>query len=172
MEAHDFTGDGVVFEEGGVKITAYEVNHGPLIKPACGYRIDYAGRSVTISGDTKFDENVIKYGTGVDLLIHEVCVMPAALANNAVVQRIMDHHTSAEDAGTVFARAKPKLAAFSHIVQLAGPGVPPMSLDELTARTRSNYQGPLVLGEDLMRFTVGNAVTVHKWDPQRKSYPD
>jgi hypothetical protein len=47
-----------------------------------------------------------------------------------------------------------------------------MSLDELTARTRSNYQGPLVLGADLMRFTVGNAVTVHKWDPQRKSYPD
>lgn len=33
---------------------------------------------MTISGDTKFDENVIKYGTGVDLLIHEVCAMPAA----------------------------------------------------------------------------------------------
>ena len=172
IEAHDFGGDGVIFDQDGVKVTAFEVNHGPLIKPAFGYRVDHAGRSVAISGDTKFNENVIKYGTGVDLLIHEVCVMPAALANNAVVQRIMDHHTSAEDAGTVFARAKPKLAAFSHIVQLAGPGVPPMSLDELTARTRSNYQGPLVLGEDLMRFTVGNAVTVHKWDPQRKSYPD
>jgi len=172
IEAHDFGSDGVIFDQDGVKVTAFEVNHGPLIKPAFGYRVDHAGRSVAISGDTKFNENVIKYGTGVDLLIHEVCVMPAALANNAVVQRIMDHHTSAEDAGTVFARAKPKLAAFSHIVQLAGPGVPPMSLDELTARTRSNYQGPLVLGEDLMRFTVGNAVTVHKWDPQRKSYPD
>jgi ribonuclease Z len=127
---------------------------------------------VTISGDTKFDENVIKYGTGVDLLIREVCAMPAALANNPVMQRIMDHHTSAEDVGTVFARAKPKLAAFTHLVLLQTSAIPPLGLDELTARTRSNYQGPLVLGEDLMRFTVGNAVTVHKWDPQHKSYPD
>jgi len=107
IEAHDFGSDGVIFDQDGVKVTAFEVNHGPLIKPAFGYRVDHAGRSVAISGDTKFNENVIKYGTGVDLLIHEVCVMPAALANNAVVQRIMDHHTSAEDAGTVFARAKP-----------------------------------------------------------------
>jgi ribonuclease Z len=171
MEAHDFTGDGVVFEEGGVKITAYEVNHGPLIKPACGYRIDYAGRSVTISGDTKFDENVIKYGTGVDLLIHEVCAMPAAPANNPVMQRIMDHHTSAEDVATAFA-GEAKLAAFTHLVLLQTPAIPPVGLDELAARTRSNYRGPLALGEDLMRFTVGNAVTVHKWDPQRDSYPD
>jgi len=94
IEAHDFGSDGVIFDQDGVKVTAFEVNHGPLIKPAFGYRVDHAGRSVAISGDTKFNENVIKYGTGVDLLIHEVCVMPAALANNAVVQRIMDHHTS------------------------------------------------------------------------------
>jgi ribonuclease Z len=94
--------------------------------------------------------------------------MPAALlADNPVMKTIMDHHTSPEDAGIVFSRAKPKLAAFTHIAL-----VPPLSLDELSARTRSNYQRPLVLGEDLMRFTVGNAVTVHKWDAQRKGYTD
>ena len=172
IEAHDFGSDGVIFDQDGVKVTAFEVNHGPLIKPAFGYRVDHAGRSVAISGDTKFDDNVIKHGMGTDLLIHEVCATPAALTSNPRIKAIADHHSSPEDAGTVFARAKPKLAAFSHIAQLAGPGVPPMSLDELTARTRSNYQGPLVLGEDLMRFTVGDAVTVHKWDPQRNSYPD
>jgi ribonuclease Z len=56
-------------------------------------------------------------------------------------------------------------------MQIQKPGVPPVSLDEIAARTRSNYQGPLVLGEDLMRFTVGSAVTVHKWDAQRAGYP-
>jgi ribonuclease Z len=171
IEAHDFDGDGVVFDEGGVKVTAFEVNHGPLIKPAFGYRIDYAGRSVTISGDTKFNDNVIKYGTGVDLLIHEVCAMPSALADNAVMKTIMDHHTSPEDVGTVFSRTKPKLAAYTHIVLLQTPAVPPISLDELSARTRSNYQGPLAVGEDLMRFTVSTTVTVHKWDPQSQGYP-
>jgi ribonuclease Z len=172
IEAHDFEGDGVIFDQEGVKITAFEVNHGPLIKPAFGYRVDYAGRSVTISGDTKLNDNVIKYGSGTDLLIHEVCAMPAALADDPIFKAIAEHHTSPEDAGIVFSRAKPKLAAFTHIVQLAKPGVPPISLDELAARTWTNYQGPLVLGEDLMRFTVGNAVTAHKWDAQRNGYPD
>lgn len=171
IEAHDYQGDGIIFDQNGVKVTAFEVNHGPLIKPAFGYRVDYAGRSVAISGDTKLNENVIGYGTGTDLLIHEVCATPPALAADPRIKAIADHHSSPEDAGVVFSRAKPKLAAFSHIAQLAGPGVPAMTLDELTSRTRTNYQGPLILGEDLMRFTVGDAVTVHKWDPQRQGYP-
>jgi ribonuclease Z len=126
---------------------------------------------VTISGDTKLDDNVVKYGTGSGLLIHEVCATPAALTDDPIFKAIGAHHTSPEEAGIVFSRAKPKLAAFTHIVQLAKPGVPPVTLDEMTAQTRTNYKGPLVLGEDLMRFTVGNAVTVQKWDPQRKGYP-
>ena len=51
------------------------------------------------------------------------------------------------------------------------PAAPPVGLDEVASRTRSNCQGPLVLGEDLMRFTGGNTIIVHKGDPQRKSYP-
>jgi ribonuclease Z len=50
-EAHDFNDDGIVFDQDGVKVFAFEVNHGPLIKPAYGYRVDYAGRSVAISGE-------------------------------------------------------------------------------------------------------------------------
>lgn len=42
--------------------------------PFTGYCIDYEGRSVLLSGDTRFNENVIKHGEGVDLLIHEVFV--------------------------------------------------------------------------------------------------
>ncbi|MFP5405430.1 MAG: MBL fold metallo-hydrolase, partial [Gammaproteobacteria bacterium] len=76
IDARDFDADGVVFEAEGVKVTAFAVNHGPLIHPSYGYRIDYAGRSVLISGDTKFDEAVIRNGMGVDLLIHEVCDAP------------------------------------------------------------------------------------------------
>ena len=31
----------------------------------------YKGHAVVISGDTRFNENVIKHGTGVDVLVHE-----------------------------------------------------------------------------------------------------
>jgi ribonuclease Z len=44
--------DGVVYDSGGVKVTAFEVDHAP-VKPAFGYRVDYAGRSVVLSGDTR-----------------------------------------------------------------------------------------------------------------------
>jgi ribonuclease Z len=72
INVEEFDKDGVVYERNGVKVTAFEVDHGPGIKPAYGYRIDYKGRSVVLSGDTRYNENVIKYGKGRDLLIHEV----------------------------------------------------------------------------------------------------
>jgi len=64
--------EGVVYEQGGVKVSTFSVDHGEHLHPAFGYRIDYGGRSVTVSGDTKFSENLIKHASGTDLLIHQV----------------------------------------------------------------------------------------------------
>src|SRR5262249_8099027 len=111
IEAREFHADGVVFEANGVKVTAFAVNHGPLIQPACGYRVDRGAHSVLISGDTKLDEAVVRHGTGVDLLFHEVCDAPAEVLDKLQNRAVMEHHTSAEEAGSVFSRAKPKLAA-------------------------------------------------------------
>ncbi len=157
IDAHDFPGDrdGVILERNGVRVTAFQVNHGPLIKPAVGYRIDCAGHSVLISGDTKFDENVIAHGEGVDLLIHEVAAFPAPLLATPLVRAVFDHHTSPEQAGIVFARAKPKLAAYTHIVI-----APPLDVRGVINLTRKNYKGPLVVRVDLMRFAVATEVTV------------
>jgi ribonuclease Z len=156
IEAEEFTHEGVVYDKDGVRVTAFEVNHGDEIKPAYGYRVDYKGHSVVISGDTKFNENVIKYGTGADLLIHEVGAVRPAIAQEPVVQRVMAHHTSPQEAGTVFSRAHPKLAAYTHLVLLSRPNAPPLTNDELVAQTRETYTGSLVVGEDLMRFDIGN----------------
>jgi ribonuclease Z len=72
IEVNEFFTDGIVYENNGVKVTAFEVDHGAAIKPAYGYRIDYAGRRLVISGVTRYNQNMIKYGAGADLLIHEV----------------------------------------------------------------------------------------------------
>src|SRR5262249_59309525 len=105
----EFNADGVVYEKSGVRVIAFEVDHGDAIKPAYGYRIEYGGRSVVISGDTRYNENVVKYGTGADLLIHEVAIARPELMSEAYIQRIMAHHTTAREARTIFARTKPKL---------------------------------------------------------------
>ncbi len=113
--AEEFSSDGVGYERNGVRVTAFEVDHGAEIKPAYGYRIDYRGRSVLISGDTRFSENLIRNGNGVDLLVHEVAGSKPELLQNIVIRRILDHHTMPSEAGMVFSRTQPKLAVYSHI---------------------------------------------------------
>jgi ribonuclease Z len=79
-------------------VTAFAVNHGPLIAPAVGYRIDYGGRSVPPSGDTTVEPNVIRYGTGVGLLVHEVCTPSLGMEDKPHVARVVAHHVSPEQA--------------------------------------------------------------------------
>jgi ribonuclease Z len=166
IETHGFQRDGIVFDESGVKVTAFAVNHGDLIKPSVGYRIDYGQRSVTISGDTKFDENLIRFAKGTDLLIHEVFAMSPRLATLPQLKPVVDHHTSPEQAGEVFSRVQPKLAAYSHVILLG------TTEEELLLRTKSAYQGPLVVGEDLLRFEVGDSIVMRRWDQALRKYSD
>nr|WP_245215055.1 MBL fold metallo-hydrolase [Pararoseomonas indoligenes] len=155
IEARDFPASGgVILDEAGVRVTAFEVDHGQHIRPAVGFRIDHGGRSVLLSGDTKPHPNVVRYGAGVDLLVHEVCGLPPGLADHSISRAIADHHTSPEQAAEIFSATRPRLAAFTHIVQIRAPGTPPVSLAEIEQRTRAGYDGQLVLGEDLMQFTL------------------
>jgi ribonuclease Z len=161
LVAHEFDSNGVVYESGGVKVTAFAVNHGDLIKPAYGYRVDYDGRAVVISGDTRFDENLIAAARGADLIIHEVAlVTDELLASSERFRRIVSHHTTPEEAGIVFATVAPKLAVYTHLVILSSLTIPEAPLPSLITRTRSNYDGPLVIGEDLMSFLVNDTVTI------------
>ena len=164
--------EGVVYEANGVTVTAFTVNHGPLIKPAVGYRVDHAGRSVLISGDTKFDQNIIRHGMGVDLLIHEVCDAPTDVLDKLQNRAVMDHHTSPEEAGTVFEAAKPKLAAYTHIIQLTARGATNTpDVAQIEAATRRTYAGPLVVGDDLTRFVINHeTVAIQRWSSERQAY--
>ena len=156
-------GEGVVYEKGGVKVTAFEVDHAP-VKPALGYRIDYAGRSVVLSGDTRVSENLVRYAQGVDVLVHEVFV-PATLQRAGVppdrAKRIVDYHTTPEQAGQVFTRVKPRLAVYSHIC------MPGATEQDLVPATRTTYAGPLQVGEDLTVIDAGEKIDVRK--PARSS---
>ncbi len=58
------------FEAGDLKVTAFLVSHAP-IEPAVGYRFDYRGRSVVVSGDTVKSPGLIRAAKGADVLLHE-----------------------------------------------------------------------------------------------------
>ena len=161
VEAHEFVAPSVVYERDGVKVSAFVVDHGDVIKPAVGYKIQYEGHSVVLSGDTRLSEEVVRQATNADLLIHEVAAIdPDALTRSPALQPILAHHTSPEQAGSVFARAKPKLAVYSHIARFGDAKTPPPSDADIVQQTRRTYLGPLVVGVDLMQFDVGDGIAV------------
>lgn len=153
--------EGLVYDTGGVKVTAFKVDHGGEALDAFGYRIDYDGRSAVLSGDTTFNENVIEFGTGADLLVHEVVHGMDMTADTQNIERITRNHTTPDRAGEVFARARPKLAAYTHLLQFGDA-----TADTLIPETRVTYDGPLVVGEDLMQFDIGDDVTVSQFQPE------
>ena len=66
----------------------------------------------------------------------------------------MAHHIEPEDAGRVFAETVPKMAAFTHVVALTNGKIPPVGAKEIMERTRTTYDGPLTMGQDLMAFVI------------------
>ncbi|WP_313234780.1 MBL fold metallo-hydrolase [Sporosarcina ureae] len=157
-DVHEFE-EGVVYENDGVEVIAFEVDHGPM-EPAFGYRINYNGHSVVISGDTTFSENLIEFAQGVDLLIHEVVVVKAGVDEaykSEAHKNIEGYHTTPEQAGEIFNRVKPKLAAYTHLAILI-----PESEANIKERTEKIYDGEVVVGEDLMSFEVGDEIIVRQ----------
>jgi ribonuclease Z len=154
LDAHDI-GENVVYQTDELSVTAFVVDHGP-IKPAYGFRIDYQGRrSVVLSGDTRYSENLIRNARGVQLLVHEVAAADAELAQSSErVRSILDLHTTPEEAARVFRQARPYLAVFSHIVLLG------VKEDEVMQRTHDAYRGPVEMGKDLMVIEIQNEVQV------------
>src|ERR1035437_3676186 len=149
--------EGVIYEKNDVKVIAFEVDHYPVV-PAFGYRIEYNGHSVVISGDTRYSENLIKFAKGTDLLIHEVVIAPDTLSKSDPDYHIFAHHTTIEQASKIFNKVNPRLAAYSHIVKLHG-----LNEQDLLKRTTANYSGRFIIGEDLMSISIGDTVSVRTW---------
>jgi ribonuclease Z len=152
----------VVLEQDGLKITAIRVDHGP-VKPAVGYRFDYKGRSVVISGDTIKSPTLIAGSKGADLLVHEalqprlVKAMTKGLEakgqkNLAQITRdILNYHTSPEEAAEVAQAAGVRQLVLSHIV----PAIPSSFFyPAFLGDARERFGGKLVVGEDGMLFSL------------------
>lgn len=154
--SHDIE-QGVVYDEAGIKVTAFLVDHSP-VAPAFGYRIDYGGQSVVLSGDTRVSENLIRFAEGVDVLIHEVLdegtVREWFPTNPTFAAAILAKHTTPEEAGKIFASVKPRLAVYSHAP----------SAERVITETRRTYSGPLQGAEDMLTIAIGEKIEVRRFN--------
>lgn len=141
---------GVVYDSGGVKVTAIPVLHGSW-KEAYGYRIDTPDRSIVISGDTRYAPSIERAARGVDVLIHEVHpasgVAPPRPGMVDWSEYMREFHTSDVELGRLAAAAKPKLLILYHFTAHGTAG------EEVVATIRrQGYRGRIVVGKDLDRF--------------------
>lgn len=142
---------GIVYDSGGVKVTAVAVPHGGL-RHAFAYRIDAGGRSVVISGDTRPSPALERLSTGVDVLVHEVyaseTLRPEPRPGGDVWPLYMrDAHTSDVELGAIAARARPRLLVLTHIIRM---GAADSTL--LAGVRRGGFGGRVVIGHDGDRF--------------------
>jgi len=160
--------------DNGLKVFAFAVEHAP-VEPAFGYRVEYKGRVVVISGDTKACENVARHAQGADLLIHEafnknlVNRMLALTADTPVTdknksiqmirslgKKVQTYHTSPVNAAEIASQAKVKKLVFTHIDPPLGPFLirrlitQPFFLKEVT----NVFDGEVVIAEDGMHFKL------------------
>ena len=135
---------GEIYNDGSTRVSAFPVDHG-TVKPAFGYRVDSAGHSVVISGDTKFCQTLVDFASGADCLIHAAW---SAGGKNPVPQSKRSI-ASAEDAARAFAIVKPKLGVVYHYKDEEGLG----------GAVRKEYDGPFVTARDLMVINIGKTVT-------------
>lgn len=162
----------VIFEGDGAKVTVISVKHAP-VAPAFGYRIDYKGRSVVLSGDTVYSPELVAAASGADVLFHEalrpsmVLTMGEAAANRGqnnlakVMGDILDYHASPEDAARAARDAGVRQLVLYHIV-------PPLPSSLLNAAflgdAPKTFPGPITVAEDGLLISLPASGTMINQD--------
>jgi ribonuclease Z len=146
----------VVFEAEGLRVTAFSVDHDP-VKPAVGYRFEYGGRSLVLSGDTAKSANLEAQARGVDLLVHEALAPQLVARMNAAAQAagrtniakitadIPDYHATPVEAAEIAKAVGAKHLLFYHVI----PPLPLSGLDRVfLAGVSEAFAGGVTLGRD------------------------
>jgi ribonuclease Z len=152
----------VVWSADGLTVTAFAVHHDPVL-PAVGYKFEYGGRSVVISGDTAKSENLEHFAQNTDLLVHEglspelvgILGSAAAAAGRANVAKIMNdilsYHTAPVEVAQIAAAANVRHLLFYHVIP---PLIAPGSEAAFLKGVDAIYHGPVTLGRDGTQITL------------------
>ena len=137
--------EGVVLDEGGVRVTAAPTDHAP-VRPTVGYRIEEGEHSVVIAGDTVPCAGLDKLCNGADLLIHTVIRRDLIeMVGLPRLSDVLDYHSSVEDAAATAARGGVRTLVLTHLVPAPAPGTDHQWL-ELAS---NHFDGEVVLATDL-----------------------
>lgn len=148
-----------VWSEDGVVVKVFKNDHYD-VEISCGYRIEYAGRSVVISGDTIKNVDVVNNAVGSDLLFHEASSYAMTNRAAAIIEMAIpapegpfmaerlrsttEHHSDTLDAAEVASEAGVGRLVLTHIQ----PPIPAHLNPLFTAGMSNIYSGPIDVGQD------------------------
>ena len=134
---------GEVYRDAATVVTAIAVTHGAW-KHAFGYKFVTGGKTIVISGDTTFNENLMQAAKGCDILVHEFYSQKGWEGRTPAWQRYhAAFHTSAIDVGRLAAAANAKKVVLYHELPMG------QTADEVVEEVRQHYRGDVVYGKDL-----------------------
>jgi ribonuclease Z len=156
------TASAIVLDRDGLRVTMFRVDHAP-VEPAVGYRFEWRGRTVVVSGDTRRSASVLAHARGADILVHEA-LQPALILRVPPVARrlglervaklaedIPGYHTAPAEAAALARDAGVPHLVLTHLVP--GPA-------NFVARrafldgVRAAYDGEVTLGADGDEFRL------------------
>ncbi len=145
--------EGVVFEEGDVRVLAAPTDHAP-VHPTVGYRVEDGGRSVVIAGDTVPCGGLDRLAAGADVLVHTVVRRDQieALGLPRLVD-VLDYHSSVPDAAATAERAGVGTLVLTHMVPPVQSGAGQEWIDQASG----SFGGEVVLSEDLTTIELAPA---------------
>ncbi len=158
VEVTEFT-EGEIWRQGDVSVRAVKVEHSP-IKNAVGFIFQAAGKKLAFSGDTAYCPALIEASKRADVLVHECYlhheIKPAPGRTAESMRNVAAYHTLADEVGKVAAQAEVKCLVLNHFV--------PTQFDrhEVLKRVRADYNGPIVVGEDLMGLDLDTGALTYQ----------
>jgi ribonuclease Z len=151
---------GTIWDADGVRVTAFEVDHRPVV-PAFGFLFETTACRLAFSGDTTVCDNLVRAAAGVDLLVHECFFHEAMLARRGGradrgLANVAAYHTLSTQVGKVATRAGARMLLLNHFVPVE------FDHDALLREVRADYRGPVVIGEDLLTVDVPRRAVVYR----------
>ncbi len=152
--------DGEIIRQGDLRVRAVRVEHAP-IRNAFGFVFEAGGRKLAFSGDTAFCPALIEAARGADVLVHEcfihreMKIIPGVRTQEGT-DAVASYHTLSSEVGKVATRAGVKCLVLNHFV--------PTQFDRaaLLAEVRADYNGPIVIGEDLLGIDLSRGALTYR----------